>query len=598
MNEIESEIYNIIFNEYYYIEFNDADRIIFYLKGSDNSNYKGFTNDQLKEKIQYVTQNKINYNLLNLKRQIYYKYLNIWLKKGEIEKHEIKNILQDAKNYIVSEKSLNFENEILDLILNFLQKNNYVNKETGKKPENKITLICDWVSIEKYIILNDERIEAPYTISEINSFDEYLPEAAQIIVDEQSCSVSQIQRKFAITYKRYGEIIDQLESLGIVGPNLGSNEREVLVYTQQELNEILDNNNILYTTYPEIKDPEPDPEPDPPLPLLFYTLTQVFKTNNKEKLLKTDLIKIYADYTKEHSQDVIEKNINDFLNNNNLIPENDKLQGKTDKEKQCSTNWIVKEKGPLLPKGCGKYFGYGILLTIIGVGIYYFYQYINSGTVYYNISTSANVRSTPNKSSTINAIDALKYGDLFKSKETATGSDGTIWYKSNSWFSDEYVSSKLMVDEKDFHLLESIFGDDVTKNAIINVKPRKAMIDYYKRQSPDYTFFGKIDDPTYQQVYGKPKNFTGVYQVSCYERKKGEYNSIIEINASKLSSKFQDFGFIVTNVETPIKTFVLYAFDDITEDPIYVGEADATGHNLVKSVSVRPNGTLNVIFAD
>jgi S-DNA-T family DNA segregation ATPase FtsK/SpoIIIE len=43
----------------------------------------------------------------------------------------------------------------------------------------------------------------------------------------------------AIGYSRAGKLIDQLEGLGIVGPYDGSKAREVLVETEEELENLL-----------------------------------------------------------------------------------------------------------------------------------------------------------------------------------------------------------------------------------------------------------------------------------------------------------------------------------------------------------------------
>lgn len=59
--------------------------------------------------------------------------------------------------------------------------------------------------------------------------DELIKEAIEIIVNEQSASVSLIQRKLKVGYARAGRIIDQLESRGIVGGFEGSKPRKVLV---------------------------------------------------------------------------------------------------------------------------------------------------------------------------------------------------------------------------------------------------------------------------------------------------------------------------------------------------------------------------------
>jgi S-DNA-T family DNA segregation ATPase FtsK/SpoIIIE len=69
--------------------------------------------------------------------------------------------------------------------------------------------------------------------------DSMFEEAARLIVMNQIGSTSLIQRKLKLGYNRAGRLMDQLEAAGIVGPNLGSKARDVLVSTQEELERIL-----------------------------------------------------------------------------------------------------------------------------------------------------------------------------------------------------------------------------------------------------------------------------------------------------------------------------------------------------------------------
>lgn len=69
--------------------------------------------------------------------------------------------------------------------------------------------------------------------------DELFEEAARLIVRNQIGSTSLIQRKLALGYARSGRLMDQLEAVGIVGPNLGSKAREVYIKTEEELERIL-----------------------------------------------------------------------------------------------------------------------------------------------------------------------------------------------------------------------------------------------------------------------------------------------------------------------------------------------------------------------
>jgi S-DNA-T family DNA segregation ATPase FtsK/SpoIIIE len=68
-----------------------------------------------------------------------------------------------------------------------------------------------------------------------SDLDPMFDEAAKLIVGAQSGSTSMIQRKLSLGYNRAGRIMDQMESLGIVGPAQGSKPREVLFFSEPEL---------------------------------------------------------------------------------------------------------------------------------------------------------------------------------------------------------------------------------------------------------------------------------------------------------------------------------------------------------------------------
>ena len=76
---------------------------------------------------------------------------------------------------------------------------------------------------------------------DVNHLDPMLEEVARLVVNTQQGSTSMIQRKFSIGYNRAGRLMDQLEHIGIVGPQVGAKPREVLVMGDVELMQLLDN---------------------------------------------------------------------------------------------------------------------------------------------------------------------------------------------------------------------------------------------------------------------------------------------------------------------------------------------------------------------
>jgi S-DNA-T family DNA segregation ATPase FtsK/SpoIIIE len=71
--------------------------------------------------------------------------------------------------------------------------------------------------------------------------DPLFEDAARLIVQNQVGSTSLIQRRMKLGYNRAGRLMDQLEAAGVVGANQGSKAREVLIKTEVELEEYLQN---------------------------------------------------------------------------------------------------------------------------------------------------------------------------------------------------------------------------------------------------------------------------------------------------------------------------------------------------------------------
>ena len=72
---------------------------------------------------------------------------------------------------------------------------------------------------------------------ENTGFDEMIVQAGECVIEAGMASTSMLQRRLSMGYARAGRVIDQLESLGIIGPFEGAKPRQVLV-TMDEFREI------------------------------------------------------------------------------------------------------------------------------------------------------------------------------------------------------------------------------------------------------------------------------------------------------------------------------------------------------------------------
>lgn len=124
---------------------------------------------------------------------------------------------------------------------------------------NVIRLQCAFVDtpeVEKVIshISEQQGYPTPYLLPEFSTndeeigttgvkysdLDELFEDGARLIVENQHGSTSMLQRRLKLGYNRAGRIMDQLESVGIVGANAGSKPREVLIYDIVELERYLE----------------------------------------------------------------------------------------------------------------------------------------------------------------------------------------------------------------------------------------------------------------------------------------------------------------------------------------------------------------------
>lgn len=64
-------------------------------------------------------------------------------------------------------------------------------------------------------------------------YDELLPEAVRLVLETGTASASMLQRKLRVGHSRAGRLMDMMEEMRIVGPNMGSRPRDILMTYEQ-----------------------------------------------------------------------------------------------------------------------------------------------------------------------------------------------------------------------------------------------------------------------------------------------------------------------------------------------------------------------------
>jgi S-DNA-T family DNA segregation ATPase FtsK/SpoIIIE len=72
-----------------------------------------------------------------------------------------------------------------------------------------------------------------YGYLEENGYDELLRQAGRVVIESDMASIGRLQRTFKIGFNRAAHIMDQLAELGVVGPEIGTKPRTILMTLEE-----------------------------------------------------------------------------------------------------------------------------------------------------------------------------------------------------------------------------------------------------------------------------------------------------------------------------------------------------------------------------
>lgn len=103
--------------------------------------------------------------------------------------------------------------------------------------DKEIERIVDAVKVQGQPVYNEEigtaAINTEKEAEQEEAWDDLIPEATKLFIENGQASISLLQRRFRVGYTRAARIVDQMEQRGLVGPYEGSKPRQIKVTMSQ-----------------------------------------------------------------------------------------------------------------------------------------------------------------------------------------------------------------------------------------------------------------------------------------------------------------------------------------------------------------------------
>ncbi|MGF3183075.1 DNA translocase FtsK [Facklamia sp. P12934] len=122
-----------------------------------------------------------------------------------------------------------------DMLFQPMGKNKPIRVQGAYISDEEVERITDFIKQQRQadydenIVVSEESV-----LNSEASDDEYYLEAVELIKEQDTISISQLQRKFRIGYNRAARMIDDLEAQGLVSAQDGSKPRQVLIESNED----------------------------------------------------------------------------------------------------------------------------------------------------------------------------------------------------------------------------------------------------------------------------------------------------------------------------------------------------------------------------
>lgn len=239
-----------------------------------------------------------------------------------------------------------------------------------------------------------------------------------------------------------------------------------------------------------------------------------------------------------------------------------------------------------------------VLLCGAGGYLYYDNVYLPEKTDreaprYYTMANAVVLRSSKSSGADYNKIGSLPYGT-----ELITYEQDSEWsrVKVNSVNADGnkqvgFVASPLLLSKPDFFLLNSVFGDQESKENVFTTKCRLAVLNYFKARG----YIGKIDEQlrTESGITTTPGS-DNQWQIFC-RPKDVKPNNVLFKRLYDRNSRFTDFAVVIKNIVNGDRKLLYFYFDE-DETPHFLTEANAPSEGYIKDIEKTAYGDIKATY--
>jgi len=248
-----------------------------------------------------------------------------------------------------------------------------------------------------------------------------------------------------------------------------------------------------------------------------------------------------------------------------------------------------------------------LALLIFGVGGYLYYDNVylpekidREAPRYYTMANMVVLRSSRSSGADFNKIGSLPFGtelityeydsEWAKVKVSSPNDDGKKL--------EGYVARPYIIGKKDFFLLNSLFGNQDSREVIVTTKCRIALLDYFKTHG----YIGNMDNQIRAEAgISTSPNGDNQWQVFC-KPKDAKPNSVLFKRLYNKDSQFTDFAVIINNITNGNRKLLYFYFDE-DETPHLYTEQEAPREGYVKDAFISydrysGDGQLNVVYSN